>query len=301
LGELDGATTNLKQGIALYDPARHGHHAFVFGQDAGIIGLCHLAWAAWLIGNCEEASEHIASALLLAEKLSHAFSHVYTVTFAAWLAQFKGNIEDCERLADQAISRATAQRFPLLLAMALVVKGWTISAHGDVTMGLETVRRGIELYQGTGAELGMTAMLAILAFATAQSGDVQAGLAEAVQARELAERNGECLFKAELHRVVAELSLEIAERLTNAEASELRKQATREARAALEVARNQNARTLLLRAALTNVRVASTHDERRDALRELTGVCSQFDANSSLQEVQHARRLVTQSQATCLF
>lgn len=234
----------------------------------------------------------------MAEKLSHAFSHVYTLTFAAWLAQFNGDVAVCGRLADTAIARATEQRFPLLLAMALVVKGWTISAHGDAAMGLETLRRGIALYQSTGAELGMTAMLAMMAVATAQSGNLPGALTEAVQARELADRNGERIFESELHRVVAELSLESAERLTNVDTSELRKQATREARVALEVARNQNARTLLLRAALTNLHVASTAEERSDALRELTDVCSQFDAGSSLPEFKHARRFVTQSQAT---
>jgi predicted ATPase len=153
-GRLAAAKANLEKGIAIYDPNRHRHHAFLFGQDAGIIGHSHLAWLYWLTGDPESGRQHISIAIHLAQKLSHAFSHTYSLTFATWLEQFMGNPSDCDRIADAAVASAEVQRFPLLLGMTLVAKGWAISALGNVAAGLETVRRGISLYQSTGAELG---------------------------------------------------------------------------------------------------------------------------------------------------
>jgi predicted ATPase len=234
-------------------------------------------------------------ALELSKELSHAFSHVYALTFAAWLEQFKGSLEDCGRLADAAIANAKEQGFPLLLGMALVVKGWTLSAAGDVATGLETVREGISLYQSTGAELGMPAMLAILSITTAQSGDGAKGLKTAVQALQLTDRHHEHLFKAELHRLIAELSLEAAARLPKSAHSQMRKQAKQAAMLAMVTASSQKAGTLMLRAALTSLRVAKTTRDRVHALGELTDVCTQFTASSSLQELQQARRIISQA------
>ncbi len=295
LGQLQSARTHLEKGIAVYSPDRHRHHAFVCGQDAGIIGRCHLAWATWLTGDPDGALRQMAVAIELSKELSHAFSHAYALTFAAWLAQFMGSLEDCGRLADAAIANAKEQGFPLLLGMALVVKGWTISAAGDVGTGLKTVRDAISLYQSTGAELGMPAMLAVLSIATAQSGDVADGLKTAVQALELTDRHHEHLFKAELHRLIAELSLEAAARLPKSAHSQMRKQAKQAAMLAMVTASSQRAHTLMLRAALTSLRVAKTPKDRAHALSALTDVCNHFDTDSSLSELQQARRIISQA------
>jgi len=237
----------------------------------------------------------MAVAIELSKELSHAFSHAYALTFAAWLAQFMDSLEDCGRLADAAIANAKEQGFPLLLGMALVVKGWTISAAGDVGTGLKTVRDGISLYQSTGAELGMPAMLAVLSIATAQSGDGANGLKTAVQALELTDRHNEHLFKAELHRLIAELSLEAAARLPKSAHSQMRKQAKQAAMLAMVTASSQRAHTLMLRAALTSLRVAKTPKDRAHALSALTDVCNHFDTDSSLSELQQARRIISQA------
>ena len=143
----------------------------------------------------------------------------------------------------------------------------------------------------------MPAMLAVLSLATAQSGDVANGLKTAMEALELTSRHREDLFKAELHRLIAELSLAAAAQLSKSAESQMREQARQAAILAMTIASNQRAGTLMLRAAITNMRAASSQQDRACALGKLTEVCSQFAADSSLQELQHARSIISQANA----
>ena len=49
LESLSPAREHLEQSIALYDPQQHHSHAFLYGQDTGVVCLAYAAWALWFL------------------------------------------------------------------------------------------------------------------------------------------------------------------------------------------------------------------------------------------------------------
>jgi len=89
LGEFIPAREHLEQGIALYDPRQHPSLAFLDGQDPKVTSLCIAGLALWHLGYPDQALKRIPDALTLAHELSHPFSLVYALRFAAWLHQYR--------------------------------------------------------------------------------------------------------------------------------------------------------------------------------------------------------------------
>jgi predicted ATPase len=50
LGALAPARQSLEQGMSLYDPQQHRSHAFLYGEDAGVVCLSYAALALWSQG-----------------------------------------------------------------------------------------------------------------------------------------------------------------------------------------------------------------------------------------------------------
>ncbi len=83
LGEFAPARAHLEQGIALYDPQHHRSHAFLYGQDPGVICLSYAALVLWYLGYPDQALKRSHEALTLAQELSHPFSLAFALIFAA--------------------------------------------------------------------------------------------------------------------------------------------------------------------------------------------------------------------------
>src|SRR4029077_15014430 len=51
LGDLPAAEHHLGEAIARYDPAIHRGHAYVYGEDPGVLARSYAAWTAWYLGS----------------------------------------------------------------------------------------------------------------------------------------------------------------------------------------------------------------------------------------------------------
>src|SRR5262249_61830464 len=61
-GRLADGCPELEEVVALYDPARHSGHAFVYGQDPLVVALSYLGWAFMLQAREQEALASLARA-----------------------------------------------------------------------------------------------------------------------------------------------------------------------------------------------------------------------------------------------
>ena len=90
LGAHDECCRHIEAGLALYDPERHRAHATIYGgHDAKVCALGERALACWLLGRADEALEHVRSALVWAEALSHVGSRVHAMDYALVLHKFR--------------------------------------------------------------------------------------------------------------------------------------------------------------------------------------------------------------------
>lgn len=288
LGELTSAQTHLEQALARYNPEQ-GLQISYSGADTGVACLCHLALTLWLLGYPDQAATKIEAALTLAEALGHLFSQVFALSFAAWLHQYRGEAALAQARAEAAVARSTEQGFGLLLPFSIIFRGWGLVRQGHGEEGLAELRRGIEAYLATGAQLGRLYFIALLAEVYGQTGQRETGLQLLNEAIRVAAEKGERFYEAELYRLRGELLLE-----QNQIDVDLAEQSLQQA---LAIARRQGAVALELRAALHLSRRWAQQGQAEKGLRLLREVYDKFTEGFESPDLKQASLMLKGGEA----
>lgn len=288
LGEAATAHQHLTQGIALYDPQQHrpnGSHDCHVVHDPGVV--CHslAAWTLWTLGYPTQARQHSDTALALAQELAHPFSLAYALGCAGWLQQLCGDVDVAHQRAEATLTLSASQRFPLWLGQSLLLQGWARTARAPSEETLAQMQHGLETYEATGAGLGRPYFLALLAEAHGQMGQIATGLRLIGEARELVQTTAECWWQAELHRLHGELLLDAAGGKRQAEAEESFQQA-------LTIARQQQAKSLELRASMSLGRLWQQQGKQAAAYRQLTESYGWFTEGFDTADLRQAKALL---------
>src|SRR5262249_33674758 len=136
-GEIASARGYLERADALYDPQQHRAHAFLeVGTDPGVLCRIYGAHALWLLGHPDQALAKSRQAVTLAQDLSHSFSLAYALDFVAVLHRLRREEQAAQERAEAAMTLATAQGFPLWLAIGTILRGGTLAAQGQVADGV---------------------------------------------------------------------------------------------------------------------------------------------------------------------
>jgi predicted ATPase len=122
-------------------------------------------------------------------------------------------------------------------------RGWTLAALGHSEEGIDQMRQGIAAQQATQTRMGLPRLLARLAEAYGNSGQVEAGLGMLAEALAVMDTTGERRYEAELYLLQGELLLRQA--VPDAP------QAAACFQQVLAVARRREARSWELRAAMS--------------------------------------------------
>src|SRR5262249_32064398 len=122
-GEPAAALRHVEQAVALYDPARHRTHAFLFGQDPGVICRAFGAVALWLLGYPDQARRHSDDALAMSRDLSPT-SQAVALHFAAMLHQLGRDGPGALGWARAAGALAAEHGFSFWRAGGEVLGGW---------------------------------------------------------------------------------------------------------------------------------------------------------------------------------
>jgi predicted ATPase len=293
LGSLTLACTHLEHMIALYDPKQHHVLAYHYGGfDPGIMGSIYYAWVLWLRGDPAQAHAYIAKTLSLAQQLAHPFTLARTLYYDALLCQLHRDVQAVHDQADEAITVATAQRFALVQALGPIMRGWAIAVQEHSPEGLVQIRQGLDMYRSTGAELQRPHLLTLLAEASGLLGQPEGGLAALEEALTLMEKTGERYYEAELHRQRGELLLRRAAKSHPAQGSREQHEAEACFQHALDVACQQQAKSLELRAAMSLSRLWQRQGKRQEAYDLLAPIYGWFTEGFDTADLQEAKTLL---------
>ena len=293
LGNPALACTHLEHTIALYDPAQHHVLAYRYGGiDPGIVGFGYYAWALWLRGYPAQARAQSARALSLAQQLAHPYTLARTLYYDALLCQLRRDAPAVRDQADAAITVATAQRFALVQALGPIMRGWAIAVQEHSTEGLVQIRQGLDTYRSTGAEFQRPHFLTMLAEASGLLGQPEGGLAALEEALTLMEKTGERYYEAELHRQRGELLLLREAKSHPAQDSREQHEAETCFQHALDVARQQQAKSLELRAAMSLSRLWQRQGKRQEAYDLLAPIYGWFTEGFDTADLQEAKALL---------
>ncbi len=200
-GAVVPARLELETAMASYDPARSSAHIGLYAQDPAVVCGIRLSVALWILGEPEAAERRRAEAVRLAEELGHPFTLSYALVWDAVLQQFRGRADLARMQAEAAIGLGHNQRMPFFLALATIIRGWSIAELGDPDGGIAEMRRGMRSFAATGALAFRTLQLALLAEQLGRSGAVERGLTMVAEALAAAERTNERWVEAHLHRL----------------------------------------------------------------------------------------------------
>ena len=195
---------------------------------------------------------------------------------------------------------ATEQDFLQQLERARPLWGWALAARGHGEEGITQIRQALAADRSTGATRDRSYNLALLAEASAQSGQTTEGQEALAEALALLATSGVRWWEAELHRLRGELLLQSGVQCPESSVlthhSTLRMPHAAEAEAcfqqALDIARRQQAKSLELRAAMSLSRLWQQQGKRAEAYEMLTPIYSWFTEGFATADLQEARALL---------
>ena len=265
-GDIVDGRGHLDRAITLYDPAEHRPLATRFGQDVGAATLCWKSLAFWLLGYPEAALADTEHALMVAREIGHSATLMYVLNFSAWTHIHCGNYATTNALVDEfsALKDQTGSVF--WGAWGMMQRGCLLALTGKASDAVQTITCGVTAMRSTGTTMWMPFWLSYLARANAEIGqpdDARRCIGEAMAAVETAK---ERWCEAEVNRIAGEIALLSPEPdVAKAEAYFER---------ALAVAREQQAKSWELRAAMSMARLwrdQGNRDEARDLLAPVYG------------------------------
>jgi tetratricopeptide (TPR) repeat protein len=208
-GELALARKHLEQSVALSSAQLHGSHTVLYQVDyARVMTQSFESLVLWLLGYPDQAGRWSQAAVTLAQERHALLSLAYALTMAATLHLFRREGPAAQDQAEAALACSTEQGFPLFAAIGASVHGYLLTEQGQREAGFAQIHRGLATWRATGAELGRTSALAFLAEAYGKAGQVEEGRQVLDEALTDIERREERFYEAELYRLKGELVLQ---------------------------------------------------------------------------------------------
>jgi class 3 adenylate cyclase/predicted ATPase/DNA polymerase III delta prime subunit len=297
LGELASAREHLEQGIALYDPQQYRSLAWAGGHPA-VQCLSYVALALWALGYPDQALKKNQEALTVAQELSHPFNLAVALYFAVTLRQNCREGQASQELVEALIALSTEYGFPSYLALGTIGRGWALAEQGKVEEGIAQIHQGIAAWRAIGAELARPSYLGLLAEAYRRAGQVEEGLTVLAEALDVAHKTG-AGGEAELYRLKGELSLKSRSpksEVTNPQYPTPSPQSETEAEAcflkAIEIARQQQAKSWELRATMSLARLWQSQGKQHEARNTLSDIYDWFTEGFDTKDLQEAKTLL---------
>ena len=286
LGEFASARAHLEQGIALYDPQQHSSHAFLYGQDPGVLCRAYVAFALWHLGYADQALKRIQEALILAQELSHPYSLAFALFIAAWVHQYRREGRAAQERADAMMVLCSEQGFPFWLAEGTILRGWALAEQEQREEGIAQMRQGLAAHRTTGVKLAQPHFLALLTEAYAKEGQTAEGLTVLAEALAMVDNSGERSHEAELYRLKGELTLKSKVKASpESEAEEY-------FRKAIAIARRQSAKSLELRAVMSLARLWQQQGKKKKARQMLAEIYDWFTEGFDTVDLRQAKALL---------
>jgi predicted ATPase len=285
MGELLRAREHVEKANSLYDRDRHWPLTFRYGgADAGVQGLSTAALTLWQLGYPHQALKRGYEALALARALSHPYSLAFAQQCLGFLHQFRREARAAQENAESMIALSAEHGFSLLSGWANILRGGAMAEQGCHEEGIAQIQDGLAASRAIGAELARTRDLCLLAEACIGSGRLGDALNALMEALAAADEKQLRFYEAETHRLKGELLLK--QNVSNvAEAQKCFERA-------IEIARNQSARSMELRATMSLARLLAKQGERDEARKMLADIYNWFTEGFDTADLKDAKKLL---------
>ena len=269
--------------------------SFITSQNPGMTLLAYSGPLLWCLGYPAQAEERLSKAMVIGKNSNHPFSEAVSLHFKTLLHQYRGEVEGVKTSATQMLQICQEHGFSVWEAAATVMKGWALAEQNCPEEGIATIRKGIAAWEETRGELLLPLFLTLLAQAYQRAGEYSLALQTLDSALCVTTRTGERTHAAELARRKGELCLILAEEIEAARKESPQStiaQAESHFQEALAIARQQDAKSWELRAALSLSELWRTQNRGEDAYNLLKPIYEWFSEGSDTNDLVRAKDLL---------
>jgi predicted ATPase len=222
--------------------------------------------------------------MALAQQIAYPLSLSCALGCVVVFHQFRREMRVAQDRAEVLINLAQEQQFPFFMAFGAILRGWALVQQGQAKEGIEQMHQGLIAFRTTGSETFRPHFLTLFAEAHGTIGEPEAGLAVLAEALALVDTTGERWYEPELYRLKGEPLLQ----------QHLDNQADAETcfHRALEIARNQQAKSCELRTATSLARLWQQQGKRQEAHDLLAPVYNWFTEGFDTADLQSAKALL---------
>jgi class 3 adenylate cyclase/tetratricopeptide (TPR) repeat protein len=252
-GQLAEGRNALEECIKLYQAHGGQDLRYPSPQDAGTAAWSLLGIAAWLMGDAAGAESAVAGAIQHSKQLGRAFDTAYVHVWIAMLRNMQRRFDEAKEHAAECIEICQKHGFETWFAAATMHDCIATAARLATPQSIAELRQWLDRFIRSGAEANASFFLWGMALGLRLTGEISRARETVTEALRRADATGEFYFKSELLVLAAEL--ESDEEIAH-----------NHLRQAFEVAEQQGAITLSLRAALEILRRQgrSSGDPERD-------------------------------------
>ena len=285
-GEYSRALHHFEHGVELHDPSAHDSIAHLIGFDRGSSAHGYAGLSQLFLGRSDRALARSEEAVALARRLEHPFCLVDPLLTAAAIQFERGELERARLFAEELVGLSERFGFPFYLGIGRLWRG-RVRIHLDgAEAGLAEVQQGLADLAAIGSTIGATVAFHSLAegfLKLGRHGDALRALADALTH---SEQRGEHHLDASLHRLRAEILLDLDTAAVDEPEALLHQ--------ALEIARRQQAKTLELRAATSLARLWQRQGKRDAARALLAPLYAWFSEGFDTLDLRSAKSLLAE-------
>jgi predicted ATPase/class 3 adenylate cyclase len=284
-GDIAQGRVQYNQAIALYDPVQHRPLATRLGQDVGVAILSFRALALWLLGYPEAALADLAQALKNAREIGQATTLMYALLHTTMFVHIPcGSYASATPALEEVIALADEKGAPFVKALAMLNQSWILSLTGKASEAIQMFTSWIGAYRSTGATIYMPLHLSLLARANAELGQFDDAWRYMGEAMVAIENTNERWFEAEANHIAGQITL------LSSEPNAAKAQAYFER--ALQIARQQQAKSWELRAAMSMARLWRNQGKRQEARDLLAPIYDWFTEGFDTRDLKEAKALL---------
>ena len=283
-GQVAIARGDIEHGLALYDLGRHREHWSMYGaHDPGVCACATGACILWQAGLAERAGDVAKDAIRLGHQLGHPFSLAAAHWLTGFFAIMVGDVASADTNARATVAVAAEASMAWPANLGHFIRGWVIARQGEPGRGADQMEAGFRKLQEVKQRLYLTFLGSVLASTKLEMGRTEDALNFLDELQLLSVETHQQLFVPDVHRLRAKSLQLLDPKNPRIEA---------EYRTALQLAREQGALALELRAAGGLAKCLAANGGSREGVALLLAVRDRFSEGHATPDLLAAKALL---------
>ncbi len=275
-GNLAAALESYQHFFALYEVADLPAFSLITRR-------CRMAEALWLSGYPQQAHAMAVAAVQTADQNGQPSGRCFARDLVIYTLQHLDDQTTLRRLVDELAALCETYGFPTQMLTVQLFHGWLLVHEGAIQAGLAEMEASLVRAWDADNHFNLPYFLALLAHCYLHAGQLVDALSTLERAKQIGDAQGDWLWRAEIYRLLGDVHLHASQDADNAEALY---------RAALDTARQQDAKLLALRAATSLAHLWQSQGKHAEAHRLLAPLYGWFTEGFETSDLQKAQMLL---------